>query len=842
MVSRKVAEAVQPVAWLLGEYSSLPDTLRKVQVLRLPPPIRGTISCAEIEIPRLPPIASLHDALASFSHVIAAFDAEVFRSEEPSPRWLYARADQQLNVGRLKTLIIAWLLTTHNDSRRSERTVADWGQIDWSWGVLDLEAAPLQLKRMLLPALVARSLLDQGYQLPLDSAAGTVMLPLRLVPLMTQRYIAELISDPLSSGADQYSIVLRFWVEPMPGFETLWLYCRPSVRRWEGRPLIEGNNVFLKRGRSRSVYLRRSTGYVDDTAITDVFCRLTMKHLGGGPNNLRWVGNQAKVFRALDLKGDFPEAVELAVHPEQYRDDMLIVLESRQSQTHEVSTGLWSNDHRRIADSLSEQLGTWVTSMPIWPRVPAGDAVHGHRSLTQSGLSKASAEARRRAFLAMPGPVQIEIHMDKFKQATDVILTELGMDDCSAEPHLESESLQFMHNGESILTITHGTDPNLTGLLPPDIARPVDYYAATRKRRHEIGQMYTDAERPTGALISLHGYHTSKATRNRDPKRSIRLGLIDTGRVSQFIIPDKSSYEYRLKSAIRDLLRVLGFRLNPFYVKPEGTTLPDELDILAFWIIQLNSRNKAEQTVTLPLLVDAPFGVQHLRVWMPSRSGSATLHGTLREAIMAAAAYDLDYEDEDEIIRFFRDAMSRRQAQGSALLLLVDQNLRRIFPELREQNPAPHINLYNILPEGGPVRVARLRFSAQNEAAFCCPATPRSKYQGLYHNAGFPLVYFSLHNVGNRKVRKDARKLDNPDVPAVNPSTVQIWLNNLQKDDKPAEWAALVHRLRRESSHYEPATLLPQPLHDIRCLGDYLLNLADETTEDDLNAIQLPLV
>lgn len=55
--------------------------------------------------------------------------------------------------------------------------------------------------------------------------------------------------------------------------------------------------------------------------------------------------------------------------------------------------------------------------------------------------------------------------------------------------------------------------------------------------------------------------------------------------------------------------------------------------------------------------------------------------------------------------------------------------------------------------------------------------------------------------------------------------------------DRPVEWAAIIHRLRRASSHTDNPTLLPQPLHDIQIIPAYLSRLADKLEDDDLNAL-----
>jgi hypothetical protein len=60
------------------------------------------------------------------------------------------------------------------------------------------------------------------------------------------------------------------------------------------------------------------------------------------------------------------------------------------------------------------------------------------------------------------------------------------------------------------------------------------------------------------------------------------------------------------------------------------------------------------------------------------------------------------------------------------------------------------------------------------------------------------------------------------------------------KGANPHENAALIHRLRLESSHTATATVLPQPLHDMQTVTQYLSRLVDNEADDDLNATGEP--
>lgn len=849
------SKAVQPVAWILP--NELTDGFRSVKMLKMPEVIHNSLCKLAPVMPKVPPIASLHDAIGTFSNSVIAFAPTIFRYENDDLSWLYATNDHKIEYGRLRTLIMKWLEACYgaDKARQIER---DWRQIDWSaWQEVSVEG--VQLQKMLLPGLVARWLLDKKFALTLDGHNDDHVMPLRLVPLMTQRYMAELITEPLETdqiqkskkGNQLFSFVLRLWLETIPGSHQLALFCRTSVRRWMNKPLVSKKDdgtgyVSIPFGRGKSVYLRRSSGYLDGTTPKDVFTRVTIKHAPIGEIN--WTGYQPEVFKLLKLEGEPPVIQEFVSHPYNFYDQALITMENRESKNASVETGLYPGDHRRVFDDLNVLFQEHFQPMALWNNLLNNKKMQGARSLSQKPRKKVPADARYTAFKCMPLPVRIELHTNDARTVKQLILEKLGLWDAAYNEQIKDNPLRIMENDQLLLEIVEQADHKLIELLPEDAKnKGAARERAIKNRQEWIAKHYRNASTSTGLLIGLRNYALIKKLRWRDPKESIRQGLIKTGRVSQFFVPkgearqDKkkpNDYAHRLNSAVEDLLRVLGFRFNPFYTKFKHDSLPANVDLVAFHLIRLNARNRHEQKVILPLVLDASFGKQHVRVFMPRSTGSPEIYSTMREGIIAAADYNAEFKNEYDIISFFHDAMRKRRSQNPTLLLLADQNLRKVFPELNTQNNLLPLSLANMLDELPQVRVARLRFSGDNEAPICLPSTEMGKYRGLYAHAAFPNVFYSLHYIGERWAKPADRKLIELQKPAATIGTVQILLNNLQPTDLAYEWAKLVHDLRMESSHTNIATRLPQPLHDALCIEEYLSRLAEEDVEDDLNAIE----
>src|SRR5690606_20083242 len=157
--------------------------------------------------------------------------------DNPERRWLYTTKDARIDPGKLKTLIQKWLTACYGEAV-AKQVYDHWTELHWSSPeTIDLMTSDNRLKRMLLPGLAARWLLDQGYQLTLDTAVDNQAFPLRLAPLMTRRYTAELITEPVGEAAD-HSYVLRFWLERLPSTDEGCLGGGASVRRSQVHPLV----------------------------------------------------------------------------------------------------------------------------------------------------------------------------------------------------------------------------------------------------------------------------------------------------------------------------------------------------------------------------------------------------------------------------------------------------------------------------------------------------------------------------------------------------------------------------------------------------------------------------
>jgi hypothetical protein len=811
---------VQPLAWRLNR--DLPDFLRYVPVLRMPAPFKNGLRGFGDLPGRVKPVTSLYNALASFAPEILAFapTRQLITSTEPNPHWLYVYPGHDIDLRKLQTLISVWLREWFR-SAEAQRLSDQWFKLpSWSWDQIDLNTAPYELRRRLLPALIARHLVSSGFKLPMNNGQGSVLkLDVLLAPLMDEQLMAQLITRRQTYLGDSYAFVLNLWLGVLPPDNTEVLMQRVVVRRWVSRSLVNGDFCKLRWGQSSNVYWQRSTGYLSNSPpVEEVYTRLALKQVAPGAKNIIWLGRQASVLSALNLGESLPEAADLVHDPVAFQPHLLIPQTQQMSVKHRVGMGVWSNDHREVFATVTPLIAAAAT-----PIETASRTQPAWRKSKITPLKAVPQMVRYNALCALPRPIRVELYLDDTDVAKSILLEEVGLEDHFPPEQLYANPLRISKDDRLLLEIVHG-ETRIAAPLPTNTKS--EFRHSTEARKREITRLLHVPPYETGALICLPKYHRMKGQKWRDPKQAIREGLLNSGRTSDFYAPDATAYETRLRSKIRNLLRTLGFRFKPLYQKVEDSGLPEKLDIVALWIIQLNALGNSEQKVMLPMVVHVAHD-EGVNLLLPGSTNSPIRYASLQQGILAAERSSRDFRDDQRqgIVRFFRRALEECNRGQDMLLLFWEPNTRRVF----DSDDLTRI----LFPDGvRRTRIARLRFSQYNTAPMCVPRSPYSKYPGLYQaNA---TVFYSLHNVGNRPIVKQAHKYVRLHNPAINPATCLIYLTDLQPEDQAHEWAWLVHDLRLASSHTNTATQLPQPLHDLRLISKYLSRYADEEEDTDI--------
>jgi hypothetical protein len=827
-------ESLQPFAWQIDPAAT--DSFGQVAVLCMPRAIRDRLVGLRLPEKKIAPVTSLYNAIAAFAPEVVAFAPfEALKaSDRDELHWIYLYPDQQLDIKRLENLIKTWLIAWLGDEA-GQTEVNRWfpqGSENWSYDSIRLSNSTYSLRRRILPALMTRAVLDDGFQLTLTTGKAERTIPFRLVPLMDMQGKAQLISEPESYRDRRFSFVLKLWLERTPPNDSEVLMGRLGVRRWINTPQVHRDHLSIKGNAAISVYWQRTTGYLSRSAPRQVFTRLALRRMG---DQVVWVGQQAALLRILQWGEELPEAEALIRDPAQRAHDLHITFSAQQSRFHVVGAGVWSHDHLRTFQALDTCLqGHHMRAFPVVKRIKL---VQRNRKVIQLPAATTSQTERFAALCAMPQPIHIEIYANAARdRLRTIILEETGAIDSHAD-RLADNPLCVMHDGRLLLEITDGAQ-RLSD--PLDQAATYKHIGSMeKKRRREIANMFNHAVDPTGAIIQLEHYQKKReqSMQLRDPKDAIRMGLLDMRRLSKFFTPDEADaekseagkeYEMRLRNTVRALLAVLGYRPNSLSRLIANISLPANLELIAPWIIQLNARDSTEETLTLLVLFHISIAENQFDVLLPGKTGTPQRFPGLYNAIcqigMQQDAYHI--RQLGRVLQFFRDALMDCAHDQNALLILWEENIRRVLPAFSESSGEQWQRA--LLAESwSGLRAVRLRQSSYGDAPLCIPLERKAKYAGLFQSAFSDRLFYSLHNVGNQHVTKGAQKLDSLNKAAVNPSTMSIWFSQMQPADNLEHWAHFVHALRQESAHTDTPTILPYPLHQVRMIEKYLSQKVD---------------
>jgi RNase H domain-containing protein/argonaute-like protein/MID domain-containing protein len=822
--------ALQPLAWKLDH---IPEEIPPVFGLPLPDEVRTRMRALSPN-GKLPEIHKLY-------HVLRALDAGIidittgsfsFDPNKRPPYWmLNSTRAKLLDSTRLVQALAAWGITLYPGA--GHRFAEALTPSAFAWQQVHLGTAPQQLAQKLLPSLYTHLLLETNTPIVLSDRDGTTYhWQLRRAPSIDP-YTAELVSYPpdLYYGKFPFVYSLKFSIGTMPGTSSLFLTCRPGVRRLVGWPLLtEKGYLHLRFGYEKRVFFsRRGESWLSHERAENYLVPLAITRY----KEAEWVAHAPVIFEQLGVHERFPDLMMLLRTPTGFLPEIMISYDASLSTKTRVLGGVESKDYAEIYDQLSEPLAYYgAKPLPPYPKAYFTLPARAETSYNASDQRERDvpASVRQRAAHNIQLPVEINIMSDDAEYWQEELLHELGYTSEEEHPDHSIHLNRFEYN--------------LAAQLPEAATNDKDAeLGANHERMREIAKLIPlPVGRNAGLLIEMHDYSHEfyrKGSREtmRDPKQATRIGLAQIGYKTQFIRPlddDPGDYKSRVKSGVRDLLRQLGYRWNALYPGYQHTSLPPagEFDILACWVIRTAKRKGHRQTEAsgrLPLLAYAPGNERQVYVCLPNERGPQWVPYSDAPLLMQTLS-ERSMENE-EMRLFFQNALRDLKLERDGLLLLHEQKLRSVFPELLDGHIVS-FDLKSVFALGTrPIRIARIAYSGDGTVPETYPAyNPGGTATGIFF-APIPNMFYSTQTKpGTADKIKDRRHRDPgaPGHPSWNPTTLEIYLCGLLPEDKAEEWALLTHRLREEAYNTDKATLLPEPLHSFKLLSEYVPRFREE--------------
>ncbi|NCC37748.1 MAG: DUF3893 domain-containing protein, partial [Chloroflexia bacterium] len=307
-------------------------------------------------------------------------------------------------------------------------------------------------------------------------------------------------------------------------------------------------------------------------------------------------------------------------------------------------------------------------------------------------------------------------------------------------------------------------------------------------------------------------------------------------RLTQFLtVGHDSRLNYRAMNGVLDMFRQLGVVVG--LPLPERVGLP-RLALVGLWLVNRqrhSSPSRVQQA--LPVLVHLDTETLQLKAYAPGLPGWLTYPDALLAIAKAAVTGTLQsFQGPREALRFIRPTIEREFAGISATLLLVHaQNARRAWPWLGNSRITTDMLAFSDEPpqpmlRWPGLRIIRIRDSQAHETAewYAQRGAETGVTQGIFMMG--ERVFASTH--AKPQQFQKARRGGELEELAWNPALIELTVAALQPGDKPDNWAAYTHALRKAMIHYKGATVLPLPLHLAEAVAEYAIAL-DAIEEDD---------
>ncbi|WP_433300970.1 pPIWI_RE module domain-containing protein [Actinoplanes sp. CA-030573] len=759
--------------------------------------------------------------------------------------WLLAY--REINPAAIFALVAAWVRAQKATPDQIQLTLAQLNATDLAWSPvhLDLTTPDDRQRAMRL--------------LPMEIAA-TLSRPDACCPHNNLRFLrcpspdgAELISWPAERIEDQtpFSVKVGITAQTLPTSEEVLIYLSFGVRRWMP---VRGK---LASDHGHSVYLAPTVPYLTGLENSRHFGTARIRRTrvtaadGTTAYEARWDDAVAQVLQEAGCLDRLPDPAQLVDKPMDYLqrhgDASALVYSTGMLSSEKVSAGL------SVADR--EPLMTWIAT-ELNPQFRLATPLPREKCAVYKGLGGAIDGPISASYLRdIVGPrLDIELLTDTepaTRYALDRLATRLGV---SAPSSADLDGTgTLLDLGDLTVRIRHIPAPSIRA----DLERAGrSTRLAVQARIEDIIDTLGTASHPTISLVEIgHPDDYQGRRRGDDPKFAIRQGLLQTGRLSQFITPvadpkrpprvregkePSDANRERFAAAVDDLFRQLGVRPQPL-PEPVRGTIPRRPAVLGIWMIRQNKGQVWGVARQVPVAVLADPTGREVQVcapqvpWQPLRTGLIEIGKRYVEANLKCGPED--------VVRFIKDVVDQAvDAYPDTLLLTHAQNLRSVWNTLansRMQLDALGFGAGEPQPIGKlrGLRHVRVRTAEGGETPECygVSATETGQPRGLWR---FLLgrVYGStstkpstssgaLKGVSKLVPGEHNGKLQAPKAKAQvwNPQFIELTVAGLQDGDSPEHWAALAHDLRDAAPYARNTTILPWPLHLAEQIEEYLL-------------------
>lgn len=334
-----------------------------------------------------------------------------------------------------------------------------------------------------------------------------------------------------------------------------------------------------------------------------------------------------------------------------------------------------------------------------------------------------------------------------------------------------------------------------------------------------------------------------------DPKKALRAGFADTGRLTQFITPEVDNAEHKARSAFKDMLRQLGYteRFDDKLLAKYEQLSYDIIGVHTFTQLEpVNGKTKFDRARFLPIYViynptsgkvsvrcdlfperTLPYHKALLKLSELSRNSdfvdrcNETAYGSIKQNLLG-------------LNNLYRD-------KGALLFVQASGNTRSLWSGISDSSIGDYQFSEDYIPSeidigkkgseypiriNKGLRIIRIRLGDEVPDYYTekKPNGGHSSASGVFR---YKSVFWLLEQRTYNSEYTDSEKYSKTDRPNLSfdeHSLVEVYPLQLHNGDDPLYYAAFTDKLRAIMPEYDQTKVkLPAPLHFAKKMEEYLL-------------------
>lgn len=723
--------------------------------------------------------------------------------EEGAP-WIISiePLDQEI----IKQTCLQWFAII-SEKERQEFPVGLLDINDWDWQSLDLNQVNDEgIVYNVIPGLFAHRFCQDPVYL---EQAGR---HLQFYPVIADKAY-ECMSEPVEKYGGAYSYVLRLKLvtrgtQPQRKI----LNIKTGIRRFVLKPVINGNDCYLRENARSSLFVSVNNPYLYINRPTFVKL-LAERSKKQDQTKTNWIDGFEKYCSDLVGKRDI-STDEIYRNPKKYFKGhhgvkaLIVYSPSVIGVKQNIQPGAGLYERR----NLFEQFQNKFPNLKVLEPIP-------ELKLNSLKNREPVPEEYDRSYV-----LEIWSESDEFFLAIITGLTEIF----GIQPIQETESkCRFIQvheeTGEKMWEMV------VMQRNPQGITSPLDPISKDKARKKRIGEIIRQIEhvkdQPIMAMVEIDDYPNliDEKMRELDPKIAVRLGMLKTGRITQFIHPlgnDQKENRNRVNNALYDLLSDRGF-LNSrlFDVDVDG-------DLVGFSLLRGTEKDKSIPVMSWISGKDVHVKIGRRQKWQK-------FHEALfRFDPLSLSQYEIPKKLAEQFIT--QELTNILHSTQKNVYLFVDAALRNypIWPGLANKSiELDKLPFQNTFKHQDRLRV--IRVNTTEEVPYYDIIKPDgdiSKGSGLYKD---PIgIYYSVSlRPDTLQTAKIINKMQNPGTMVAKQRAVEIIPLGARSNEERDKLAILTHHLRQVHLPYEFHTKAPYPLQRLKTFEKY----AKEAREYDSN-------